>query len=363
MLEGIRIIEIEGLGPAPFAGMLLADLGAEVIVVHRPEPPVPGAPQRNLLDRGKKSIVLDLKNEQHIAVATKLAASAEGLIEGFRPGVMERLGLGPDLLRSDNPRLVYGRLTGWGQDGPQARHAGHDLNFIALSGALWYASQPGDPPYTPPTMVGDVGGGALYLVIGMLAALIKARDTGEGGVVDAAIVDGSAHMMNLIMAAQSAGVASTRRGASILDGAPWSRCYSTADGGWLSVQCLEPQFYDVFLDRLGVRGDGAFAQTPEPGKWPALAARIANLIAGKTLSEWTEIFDDSDACVAPVLDPARAAGHPHLAARGTWLEIDGQPQARAAPRFDGHRAGDPGIAPARGEHTEEILASLGADTG
>ena len=361
MLEGIRIIEIEGLGPAPFAGMLLADLGAEVIVVHRPEPPVPGAPQRNLLDRGKKSVVLDLKIEQHVDAVKQLAATADGLIEGFRPGVTERLGLGPDQLRSNNPRLVYGRLTGWGQDGPQASNAGHDLNFIALSGALWYASQPGDPPYTPPTMVGDVGGGALYLVVGMLAALIKARDTGEGSVVDAAIVDGSAHMMNLIMAAQSAGVASTRRGASILDGAPWSRCYSTADGGWLSVQCLEPHFYEVFLDKLGVGGDAAFAQTLDATKWESLAGRIGELIASKTLSDWTEIFNATDACVAPVLDPAQAAAHPHLADRGTWLEIDGQQQARTAPRFDGHQPDDPGMAPERGEHTDEILAGLGVN--
>lgn len=358
MLDGIRIIEIEGLGPAPFAGMLLADLGAEVIVVHRPEPPTPGAPQRSLLDRGKKSIVLDLKNEQHIEVVRKLAGTADGLIEGFRPGVMERLGLGPEELRATNPRLVYGRLTGWGQDGPQAFTAGHDLNFIALSGALWYASQPQDPPYTPPTMVGDIGGGALYLVVGMLAGLIKAKDTGAGSVVDAAIVDGSAHMMNLIMAAQSAGVAGNRRGASVLDGSPWSRCYRTSDGGWLSVQCLEPQFYEKFLDKLGVAGEPSFAQTLDPGRWESLADRIGAIIAGKPLREWAGIFEGSDACVAPVLSPPQSAAHPHLAARGTWMEIAGQQQARPAPRFDGRQPDAPGAAPQRGEHTAEILAGL-----
>ena len=358
MLEGIRIIEIEGLGPAPFAGMLLADLGAEVIAVHRPNPPAAGAPQRSLLDRGKKSIVLDLKNEQHVDVVRKLLATADGVIEGFRPGVMERLGLGPEQLRPNNPRLVYGRLTGWGQDGPMASAAGHDLNYIALSGALWFASPPGDPPYAPPTVIGDIGGGALYLVVGMLAALISARHTGEGSVVDAAIVDGSAHMMNLIMAAQAAGVADNRRGTSVLDGSPWSRCYPTSDGGWLSVQCLEPQFYELFLDKLGVQGEVSFAQTPDPAGWESLAGRIGAIIAGKTLDEWTNVFEGSDACVAPVLDPKQAAGHPHLAARGTWVEIAGQQQARAAPRFDGRQPDDPAAAPQRGEHTAEILAAL-----
>ncbi len=358
MLDGIRIIEIEGLGPAPFAGMMLADLGAEVIVIHREEPPAPGAPERSLLDRGKKSIVLDLKDDQNIDVLHRLIASADGLIEGFRPGVMERLGLGPDAVREQHPHFVYGRLTGWGQDGPQAPCAGHDLNYIALSGALWYASQPRTPPYTPPTMVGDIGGGALYLVIGMLAALIKAKDTGQGAVVDAAIVDGSAHMMNLIMAAQAAGVASSTRGTSVLDGSPWSRCYATADGGWLSVQCLEPKFYAEFLEKLGVADDEAFEQNIDPRTWAALADRIADVIGGRTLEEWTAVFDGTDACAAPVLDPPQAARHPHLVARGVWTEVDGQLQARAAPRFDSQQPAGPGHAPVRGEHTDEILDSL-----
>ena len=207
-------------------------------------------------------------------------------------------------------------------------------------------------------MVGDIGGGALYLVVGMLAALIRAKHTGEGSVVDAAIVDGSAHMMNLIMAAQSAGVAASRRGTSILDGSPWSRCYATADGGWLSVQCLEPQFYEVFLDKLGVGDEPSFAQTPDPDAWESLAERIETIIASKTLDEWTDLFEGSDACVAPVLDPAQAAAHPHLAARGTWVEIAGQQQARAAPRFDGRQPDNPGAAPQRGQHTAEILAAL-----
>ena len=358
MLEGIRIVEIEGLGPAPFAAMMLADLGAEVTVVHREKPPAPGAAERSLLDRGKKSIVLDLKSKRDIRVVKQLVAEADGLIEGFRPGVMERLGLGPDALGEKNPHLVYGRLTGWGQDGPRAPYAGHDLNYIALSGALWYASRPSDPPITPPTMVGDIGGGALYLVAGMLAALLRAQRTGQGAVVDAAIVDGSAHMMNLMMAAQSTGMLTAGRGDSVLDGSPWSRCYATSDGDWLSVQCLEQKFYEVFLERLGINDDDVYERHLNPNTWKELEERFEKLIGGKTLNEWSETFADCDACVAPVLKPEQAASHAHLAARGTWTEVDGQLQARSAPRFDGKRPADPGAAPIRGEHTAEILASL-----
>ncbi|MDH3532047.1 MAG: CoA transferase, partial [Gammaproteobacteria bacterium] len=222
MLEGIRIVEVEGLGPGPFAAMMLADLGAEVIVVHRKDSPAPGAPQRSLIDRGKKSIVLNLKDADDVVVLKQLIATADGLIEGFRPGVMERLGLGPHEFRENHPRLVYGRLTGWGQAGPKAQDAGHDLNYIALSGALWYASQTQDPPFVPPTVVGDIGGGAMYLVAGMLAGLLRAQRSGKGTVVDAAIVDGSAHTMNLLMAAHSANLLQADRGKGVLDGSPWS---------------------------------------------------------------------------------------------------------------------------------------------
>lgn len=358
MLSGIRIIEIEGLGPAPFASMMLADLGAEVTVVHRQRPATPGGLERNLLDRGKKSIVLDLKSESDLEVIKQLVAGADGLIEGFRPGVMERLGIGPDVLMAVNPRLVFGRLTGWGQDGPQSPYAGHDLNFIAMTGALWYASEAADQPLTPPTLVGDVGGGALYLVIGMLAALLRAQRTGQGAVIDAAVVDGSAHAMNLMMAAQSAAMLGTERGTSVLDGSPWSRCYSTLDGAWLSVQCLEPQFYEIFLKKLGI-DDVSSEQRFDTRTWAELDQRFEKIIASKTLDAWSEIFAECDACVAPVLSPQEAALHPHMASRGTWIEIDGQLQARSAPRFDGQTPADPKAAPARGEHTAEILASLG----
>lgn len=358
MLEGIRIIEVEGLGPGPFAGMTFADLGAEVIVVHRKEPPAPRMAPRNLLDRGKKSIVLDLKNEADIGVLRRLIATADGLIEGFRPGVMERLGLGPDVVRKSHPRLVYGRITGWGQDGPMAPFAGHDLNYIALSGALWYASPPGVAPFTPPTLVGDIGGGAMYLVTGMLAGLLRAQRTGQGTVVDAAIVDGSAHMTNLLMAARAAGMLKPIRGTSFLDGPPWSRCYACSDRGWISVQCLEPNFYRAFREKLGVDKNNAFDQDQESQSWPAITKRFEEIFARKTLAEWAELFEDSDACVAPVQEPSKAGEHPHMAARKIWVEINGQLQARAAPRFDGDPPEEPRIAPMRGEHTAEILDML-----
>lgn len=361
MLDGIRIIEMEGLGPAPFAGMMFADLGAEVIVVHRPEPPVPDAPASSLLDRGKKSVVLDLKKPADVAVLKRLIATANGLIEGYRPGVMERLGLGPAELQKKTPGLVYGRLTGWGQDGPLAANAGHDLNYIGVSGALWYASEAGDPPFTPPTLVGDIGGGALYLVAGMLAGLLRARQTGAGTVVDAAIVDGSAHMMNLMATAQSVGMLGADRGTSILDGAPWSRCYRCSDGGWVAVQCLEPKFFAAFREKLGIADANDLVQKPDPSAWPAITDQIAAIFASRTQDEWAAIFADSDACVAPVLGPLQAAQHPHMASRGCWTEVDGQLQARSAPRFDGQRPANPDVPPQRGEHTGEILASLGLD--
>lgn len=358
MLEGIRVIEIEAVGPAPFAGMLLADLGADVIVVHRRDPPALGSAERSILDRGKRSIILDLKNETDISVLQRMIATADGLIEGFRPGVMERLGVGPDEARKIQPGLVYGRLTGWGQDGPKAPFAGHDLNYIALSGALWYASHAEDAPYTPPTAVGDIGGGAMYLVTGMLAALIRAQRSGRGSVVDAAIVDGSAHTMNLLMAARSAGLVNDTRGTSTLDGSPWSRCYATADGKWLSVQCLEPKFYALLREKLGVAEDDTLRQDADPNTWNSMTERFATIFSRKTQQDWSKIFEDCDACVAPVLAPSQAAVHAHMAARGTWIEVDGQLQARAAPRFDGEQPESPAIAPTRGQHTDEILASL-----
>lgn len=358
MLEGLRIIEIEGIGPGPFAGMWLADMGADVICIQRPEgPSLPGMSGPNLLDRGKRTIALDLKSAADLAVVKALIAGADGLIEGMRPGVMERLGLGPDLCHALRPQLVYGRMTGWGQTGPRAHEAGHDLNYIALSGALWYASPPGQPPQTPPTLVGDIGGGAMYLVAGMLAGLLRAGRTGQGTVVDAAIVDGSAHMMALIASMMPSGMFQMARGQSLLDGAHWSRAYRCADDGWLSVQCLEPKFYATFLRLLGLEGEADFARQFDPALWPALAGRLEMLFATQPRDHWAALFAGSDACVAPVLNPSEAARDPHIAARGSW--VPGAPlQPAPAPRFDGCRMPIPEI-PGRDQHRAEILALIG----
>lgn len=358
MLRGVRIVEIEALGPAPFAGMLLADLGADIIVVHRKQAHLPGLPERSLLDRGKRSIALDLGDAEDAALLMRLVATADGLIEGFRPGVTERLGLGPEACLAANPKLVYGRMTGWGQDGPLAHTAGHDLNYIGVSGALWYASLPGEPPMAPPTLVGDIGGGALYLVIGMLAAIMNARASGEGAVVDAAIVDGSAHMMNLMMVLGHIGGLAAERGRSLLDGPHWCRVYRTSDDGFISVQCIEPKFYALFLDRLGLAGDPQFANQFDRALWPQLGSRLAAIFAAKPRDEWARLFEGSDACVAPVLSPQEAERHPHMAARGSWQTVDGILQAAAAPRFSGQTQKTPAKSPVRGEHDAEIRAEL-----
>ncbi|WP_420005097.1 CaiB/BaiF CoA transferase family protein [Arenibacterium sp. LLYu02] len=357
MLDGIRIIEIEALGPAPFAAMMLADLGAEVICIHRKGGAVtPGMPDRSILDRGKKSIALDLKDPSDLQTARALIATANGLIEGFRPGVMERLGLGPEEMHRLNPALVYGRMTGWGQESPLAQVAGHDLNYIALSGALWSASAPGDVPLTPPTLVGDIGGGALYLVAGMLAGLLRAASSGVGAEVDAAIYDGSAHMMNLLMAIRQAGGFGDSRGAGLLDGPHWSRTYACKGGGHLSVQCLEPKFYALFLEKMGLSADPDFAQQFNKALWPELTARLAGRFAEHPRAHWQDLFEGSDACVAPVLSPTEAQDHP-MNARKTWITVEDDLQAAPAPRFN-RAVETPGPIPNRDQDRDEILSSL-----
>jgi alpha-methylacyl-CoA racemase len=362
MLEGLRILEIEGLGPAPFAAMLLADLGAEVIVVHRKNGTrAPGAPDRSLIDRGKQSIELDLKHAGDVDLLKKMVARSEALIEGFRPGVMERLGLGPEDLKSLNMDLVYGRMTGWGQTGPRARTAGHDLNYISVSGAAWYSSNPGEPPFAPPTLVGDIGGGALYLAVGVLAGVFAARAGRGGCVVDAAIVDGSAHMMNLLMTLRQGGAVSMQRGKSLLDGPHWSRCYACADGGFISVQCLEPKFYAEFLMRLGLNENPDFSAQFDPDAWPRQTAHLAGLFVQRPRAHWEALFEGSDACVAPALDPVQSARDPHMEARGVWCDIDGTLQAAPAPRFSTRPDAQPGAIPARGQHSAAIRAWLAAE--
>ena len=361
MLNGIRIIEIEGVGPAPFCAMHMADLGADVIVVHRKVGnPTPGMPQEPVIDRGKRSIALDLKDPDDVATLLALLRTADGLVEGFRPGVMEKLGLGPTECHEVNPALVYGRMTGWGQEGPMSSLAGHDMNYVGLSGALWYASLPEEPPVAPPTLVGDIGGGALYLTVGMLAGILNARTTGKGTVVDAAIVDGSAHMMNLLMALRQSGPQHSERGKSLLDGPHWSRSYACEDGGFMTVQCLEPKFYAVFLERLGLSNDPDFSRQFDQVTWPSAIARLTRIFAGASRAHWTAIFEGTDACVGPVLSPDEALMHPLSKARGIWQDTNATLQAAPAPRFDG-QAATPGPVPKRGQHSAEIRAELSAN--
>lgn len=357
MLEGLRVVEFEGIGPGPFAGMWFADQGAQVTVIQRPGgPSLPFLPDANLLDRGKRSIALDLKSPADLRLVRALVARADGLIEGYRPGVMERLGLGPADLYALNPRLVYGRMTGWGQDGPRAAEVGHDLNYIATSGALWYASPPGTAPFTPPTLVGDIGGGALYLVAGMLAALWRAARTGRGAVVDAAITDGSAHMLALVMSMRAAGVFQDARGASLLDGPHWAQSYACADG-FVAVQCLESRFYADFLARLSLADDPRFARQYDPATWAPARAGLAAIFAGGTRAHWAAVFRGSEGCVAPVLSPTESAQDPHMAARRIWAEDPLQPAP--APRYIGE--GVPSPAPPRPRDADRaaILAELG----
>jgi alpha-methylacyl-CoA racemase len=334
-LAGVRVVELAGIGPAPFAAMLLADLGADVIRIDRPgEPtlPVPLPPEDDLLRRGRPSVALDLKHPDGLATALALVDRANVLVEGYRPGVAERLGLGPSVCLERNPALVYGRMTGWGQQGPLAQAAGHDIGYVAVTGALHAIGRADGPPQVPVNLVGDFGGGALYLVVGVLAALLEARTSGRGQVVDAAIVDGTAHLSSLVVGLVSAGLWSDRRGTNLLDtGAPFYDVYETSDGGWLAVGPLEPAFYAELLRLLDL-GDTA-PDRLDPMQWPALRMLLADTFRTRTREAWTELFEGTDACVEPILSYAEAPAHPHLAARGTYVEHHGVVQPAPAPRF------------------------------
>ena len=363
-LSGLRVVEIAGLGPAPFCGMLLADMGAEVVLVERGgagggDPLSLG--RNAIVHRGKRSVALDLKDPAAVDAVLRLVDGADALIEGMRPGVMERLGLGPQACLARNPRLVYGRMTGWGQDGPLAQAAGHDINYIALSGALWFSGAPGEPPMAPPTLVGDLGGGALYLAMGVLAALLSARRTGAGQVVDAAIVDGSANLMNLLLSAHAAGQQPFERGRGLLDGPHWYGAYACADGQFVTVGALEPQFNALLFSKLGLAEDPDFRNAYDARRWPALRERLAALFATQPRAHWVALLEGSDACFAPVLTPREALAHPHLAARGVYAERDGVLQAAPAPRFSGTPSEIPGAVPGRGEQGEAILREAGVD--
>lgn len=361
-LSGLRVVELAGIGPAPFAAMLLADLGADVILVDRPGrgQVLSGDPDFELLNRGKRSIAVDLKHERGAELVLGLAGRADVLIEGYRPGVAERLGVGPDEVLRHNPKLVYGRMTGWGQAGPLSRTAGHDINYIALTGAL-HAIGPADgPPQVPLNLIGDFGGGALYLVVGVLAALREADRTGRGQVVDAAIVDGTAHLSTMLFGLIASGIWQERRGHNLLDGgAPYYSVYATSDGRHVSVGALEPRFYAELLRRLGLDGDPDLPDQHDVARWPELRRRLAETFAKRTQREWAGVFEGSDACVTPVLSYAEAAGHPHLRDRGTFVERDGVAQPQAAPRFSGTPAVAGGVPPLPGQHSREVLAEWG----
>lgn len=364
-LSGYRVVELTGIGPGPFAGMMLSDMGAEVLRVDRAQSVVPGAPRpvADVMARGRRSIGVDLKRPEGRDAVLRLVASADALIEGFRPGVTERLGLGPDDCLARNPKLVYGRMTGWGQDGPAARTAGHDINYIALSGALSLFGRVGEAPVPPVNLVGDFGGGGMLLAFGVVCALLEAARSGVGQVVDAAMVDGSALLSAMMWGFKADGFW-RERGTNLLDTGAWFyEVYETADGGYLSFGEIEPQFFDQMLEITGLAADidggGPIPPQNDRATWPAMKQRLAAVVRTRTKQEWAALFDGTDACVAPVLDFAEAPLHPHNVARGTFTEVAGVVQPAPAPRFSRTApviAGPPAVV---GEHTDEALADWG----
>jgi alpha-methylacyl-CoA racemase len=366
-LAGYRIIEIAGIGPGPFAAMLLADMGAEVIRVERAaaaRSPAPDRPHVDVTLRGRRNLAIDLKRPDGVGVLLDLVERADALIEGFRPGVMERLGAGPDTCLARNPRLVYGRMTGWGQDGPWANAAGHDINYISLAGALAHFRRAGQPPMPPLNMVGDYGGGAMFLAFGVVCGLLEVQRSGNGQVVDAAMVDGAALLMTMFWTLREIGAFDEHHpGSNLLDtGAHFYDVYECADGAYVSVGALEPQFYAVLLQRLGLDGDEAFAAQMNRAEWPRLKQRLAELFKTRTRDEWCALLDNTDACFAPVLTMSEAVAHPHNAARRTFVEADGRTQPAPAPRFS-RTAAAIGIAPAHaGQHSRLILADWGVES-
>ncbi|HEX2894369.1 MAG TPA: CaiB/BaiF CoA-transferase family protein [Marmoricola sp.] len=358
-LAGIKVVEIAGIGPGPHACMLLADLGADVIRIERPGGQLLTGGSHDLLNRGRPSVALDLKQPEAVETVLRLVEDADVLIEGMRPGVTERIGIGPDACRARNTRLVYGRMTGWGQTGPWASAAGHDMNYIAITGTLFGLGQVKDKPQFPSNLVGDFGGGSTYLVIGVLAALLEARVSGQGQVVDAAIVDGTASLNAMGAAFLASGTFKEERAANLLDGgAPYYDIYETSDGRHMSVGALEPQFYEVFVDLLGIRDSAPdrydFDRAEE------LRDVIAKRFKEKTQAEWSAIFDGTDACVAPILPMSEAVDHPHIKDRGTFVEKDGLVQPAPAPRFSRTEATlGLGPAPKAGAHTREALTAWG----
>ena len=367
-LAGLRVVEFAGIGPGPFCGMMLADMGADVIVIDRkaagdlsPDARLFASGRAAVTRRGKRSLAIDLKQADGVATALDLIGRADALIEGFRPGVMERLGLGPDICLARNPGLVYGRLTGWGQSGPLAARAGHEINYMAIAGALFTGGRADEAPSTPPTTAGDMGGGAMMLAFGIVCALLERQRSGRGQVIDAAITDGAALLMAMLHGMKAAGQWLNARGSNPFDsGAHFYETYTCADGRWLTVGPIESRFYQLLLDRLGI-DDPDFAGQFDRSRWPRLKTKLAEVFARQDRDHWCALFADSDACVAPVLDLDEAPRHPHNVARATFVECAGVMQPAPAPRLSRTPAAVGGIPPLAGEHSREVLADWGID--
>jgi alpha-methylacyl-CoA racemase len=361
-LSGVKIVELAGIGPGPFAGMLLSDMGADIVRVDRAQQVNPATfdkPNLEPLYRGRRSIGVDLKNPEGVELVLRLVEQADALIEGYRPGVTERLGLGPDACLARNPKLVYGRMTGWGQDGPMAQAAGHDINYIGLAGALAHFGREGGKPTPPINLVGDFGGGGMFMAFGVVCGILEARGSGKGQVLDVAMVDGSAILMTMMWGLKQIGFWDEELGVNVLDtGAPFYDTYETADGKFVALGSLEPQFYAELLQRLGLADDGLPAQMDRTG-WHTLHERFTKVFKSKTRDEWDDILRGSDACYAPVLTMSEAANDEHIKARRTIIERDGVPQPAPAPRFSRTGPEVQRSAPWPGQHTDEALRDWG----
>ena len=359
-LRGVRIVEFAGLGPAPFCAMLLADMGADVVRIDRPGADYVSGANFDLTMRGRRSVALDLKDPAGLDRALALMDRADAVIEGFRPGVMERLGLGPETALARNCRLVYARMTGWGQDGPLAQAAGHDINYIALTGALHAIGRKDSPPPPPLNLLGDYGGGAMFLLAGILAGLIEARSSGQGQVVDCAIVDGVANLLAPLHGMLANGSWSARRQANLVDGgAPFYDCYECADGAYVAIGPVEPHFYEVLLDRAGLAADPRFAGQYEPDRWEAQRDAFTALFRTRSREEWCNLLEGSDACFAPVLDWDEAPRHPHNVARGSFVTVGGVTTGAPAPRFSRTPSHIADMMAQAGEHTQDVLRDWG----
>ena len=364
-LNGIKVVELAGIGPGPCAGMMLADMGAQVTVIDRPVPDKEAAAvfaKYAIFNRGKQSVALNLKDPDAVEALLRIIDDADVLIEGFRPGVMERLGLGPEVCCARNPKLVYGRMTGWGQTGPLSHAAGHDPNYIALTGALWAGGSHEQRPTAPLTLIGDLGGGTMMLVFGILSAIIHAKQSGEGQIVDAAITDGSAYISTLLWGMHNSGQMTDVPGSGWADfGSPWHDTYQCSDGEYVTVCALEPQFYALLIQALELTEDPVFADQWDKTKWPAGKARFRAIFAAKTRQQWCDQFEGTDVCFAPVLNFSEALEHPHNVARETFFTRDGISQPSPAPKLS-RTPGEAGEVPVAGANTAEVLGSLGLDS-